>query len=45
MVCLKNDDQVVSKSIRRYGAWEAASVQKIMMAMEMYQDAVFIGNE
>ena len=43
MVCLKDDDEVVSKSIKSYGSWDRDSVTKVMMAMEMYEDAVFVG--
>ena len=43
MVCVKNDDEVVSKTIQSYGSWDRDSVTKVMMAMEMYEDAVFIG--
>ena len=45
MVCVKNDDEVVSKTIQSYGSWDRDSVTKVMMAMEMYEDAVFIGKE
>ena len=45
MVCVKNDDEVVSKTIQSYGSWDRDSVTKVMMAMEMYEDAVFIGKD
>ena len=45
MVCLKNNDRVVSDEIHSYGSWERDNVMKVMRVMEMYPDAVFIGNE
>ena len=44
MVCLKSDDKVVSGKIHSYGSWEKESVTRAMRAMEVYEDAVFIGN-
>ena len=44
MVCLKSDDKVVSDKIHSSGSWEKESVRKVMRAMEVYEDAVFIGN-
>ena len=45
MVCLKNDDQVISDEIHSHGSWEGDTVMKVMKVMELYEDAVFIGNE
>ena len=45
MVCLKNDDRMVSEEIHSSGSWERDSVMKVMKVMELYEDAVFIGNE
>ena len=45
VVCLKNDDKMVSDKIHLHGSWEKETVTKVMRTMEMYEDAVFIGNE
>ena len=43
MVCLKNNDRVISDGIHSYGSWEGDRVMKVMRVMELYEDAVFIG--
>ena len=45
MVCLKNNDRVISDGIHSYGSWEGDSVERVIRVMELYEDAVFIGNE
>ena len=42
-LCLKTNDSVISTFIQEYGAWEEDKVTDVMRAMEMYQEAVFIG--
>ena len=40
---MKKDDQFVSQSIVKTGAWEAENVQNLMKAVSLYKDAVFVG--
>ena len=36
---------MVSDQIHSYGSWERDTVMKVMKVMEIYEDAVFIGND
>ena len=40
---MKKDDQFVSQSIVKTGAWEKENVQNLMKAVSLYKDAVFVG--
>ena len=40
---MKKDDQFVSQSIVKTGAWEAENVHNVMKAVSFYKDAVFVG--
>ena len=42
-ICVKKDDQFVSQSIVKTGAWEKENVQNLMKAVSLYKDAVFVG--
>ena len=42
-ICVKKNDQFVSKKIAYDGAWEPNNVQNLMKAMSLYDDAIFIG--
>ena len=42
-ICVKKDDQYVSKMIQKEGAWEEKNVLLVLKAMSLYKDAVFVG--
>ena len=44
-ICVKKDDEYVSKSIIAQGAWEEDNVILVMKSMRLYEDAVFVGKE
>jgi len=41
-ICVKKDDEYVSKSIIAQGAWEEENVILVMKSMRLYEDAVFV---
>ena len=40
---MKKYDKFVSQSIVKTGAWEPDNVHKLMEAVSLYKDAVFLG--
>ena len=44
-ICVKKDDQYVSRKIIENGAWEEYNVILALKCLDLYQDAVFIGEK
>ena len=43
VICVKEEDLVISDYIARTGAWELENVENLMKAMSLYKDAVLVG--
>ena len=42
-MCIKHDDQTISKALEEKGSWEPSQVMNVMKAMSLFPDATFIG--
>ena len=42
-ICVKKEDEYVSRNIQETGAWEEESVFYVLKAMKLHSDAVFLG--
>ena len=42
-ICVKKEDEYVSRNIKETGVWEEENVFFVLKAMKLHSDAVFLG--